>query len=417
MHAVSTAADACIAVALAGSLFFNTSLDVARPRLALYLALTLAPVALMTPLIGPAVARYGAGSLLLGRIARARVACALMLALHASSLLLYPESLAVLVLGRAYAVVKRSLVPALVGDESELVAANARLSRVGSIAGLAGGIGGSVILRFGNQSGLLFTAALLHGLGACLASRVPVPAVIALDADGAVARARRIPAAATRPLLAMAALRLTTGFVLVLLALALERAGEPATTLALLALAVSVGSFAGTYVSPRLRERMDERVMLGLGAIVAAVAALTAAASRNLPTMIVAVLLLALASSVGRHSCDSVLQRETTHTTRNRAFAWYEAALQLAWAGGALIATVALLDVRSGFLAASLILVLGSIAVTRAPMFGLRRVTATFADPDYASPDYVSPDYVSPDYVSNAARSAVTSEPSPSAAA
>ena len=99
MHAVSTAADACIAVALAGSLFFNTSLDVARPRLALYLALTLAPVALMTPLIGPAVARYGAGSRLLGRIARARVACALMLALHASSLLLYPESLAVLVLG------------------------------------------------------------------------------------------------------------------------------------------------------------------------------------------------------------------------------------------------------------------------------------------------------------------------------
>ena len=61
MHAVTTAADACIAVALAGSLFFNTSLDVARPRLALYLALTLAPVALVTPLIGPAVARYGVG--------------------------------------------------------------------------------------------------------------------------------------------------------------------------------------------------------------------------------------------------------------------------------------------------------------------------------------------------------------------
>ena len=118
--------------------------------------------------------------------------------------------------------------------------------------------------------------------------------------------------------------------------------------------------------------------------------------------MIVAVLLLALASSVGRHSCDSVLQRETTHTTRSRAFAWYEAALQLAWAGGALIATVALLDVRSGFLAAALILVLGSVAVTRAPMFGLRRVPATYASPNYAS---------------RVARSAVTSEPSPSAAA
>jgi hypothetical protein len=102
-----------------------------------------------------------------------------------------------------------------------------------------------------------------------------------------------------------------------------------------------------------------------------------------------------------------VLQRETTHTTRSRAFAWYEAALQLAWAGGALIATVALLDVRSGFLAASLILVLGAVAVTRAPMFGLRRVPATYAGSIYASPNYVS----------TVARSAVTSEPSPSAAA
>ena len=57
-----------------------------------------------------------------------------------------------------------------------------------------------------------------------------------------------------------------------------------------------------------------------------------------------------------------------------------------------MIATVALLDVRSGFLAAALILVLGAVAVTRAPMFGLRRVPVTDA---------------SPNYVSNVARSAV----------
>ena len=159
----------------------------------------------------------------------------------------------------------------------------------------------------------------------------------------------------------MSALRLTTGFVLVLLALALERAGEPATTLALLALAVSVGSFGGTYVSPRLRERIDERVMLGVGAIVAAMAALTAAASPQ-PSDddrrgVVARARVERRPPARATACS---QRETTHTTRSRAFAWYEAALQLAWAGGALIATVALLDVRSGFLAASLILVLGS---------------------------------------------------------
>ena len=46
-------------MALAGSLFFNVSTDVAWPRLALYLLLTLAPVAIMTPLLGPALDRLG----------------------------------------------------------------------------------------------------------------------------------------------------------------------------------------------------------------------------------------------------------------------------------------------------------------------------------------------------------------------
>ena len=45
-----------MAVSLAGSLFFNLSIDAARPRIILYLAITMAPFAVVAPLIGPFVA-------------------------------------------------------------------------------------------------------------------------------------------------------------------------------------------------------------------------------------------------------------------------------------------------------------------------------------------------------------------------
>jgi predicted MFS family arabinose efflux permease len=367
LHAVSTAADACIALALAGSLFFNTSLEVARPRLALYLALTLVPVAIMTPLIGPTVARYGAGSRLLVRIQRARVACALVLAFAAGSLLLYPLSLAVLVLGRVYMVVKRSLVP-VVERPDGLIAANARLSRVGAYAGLAGAAIGGAMLHSGNQTALLVVAATLHAVATVLASRVPVPAVIAVPRDADRRRDPRVPASAVRPLAAMSALRFACGFVVVTLALALERAGEPAATLAGVLFAVSIGGYVGSFVSPRVRAFVANEHAIIAGSIFGgALATAAATVLDNLAATIVAVFLLSLGASVARHACDSALQQATTHATRSRAFAWYEAALQLAWAVGALVATLTVVAIAPGFLAATGVLALGNSVVRMRP--------------------------------------------------
>jgi hypothetical protein len=374
VHAVSTAADACIAVALAGSLFFNTSLDVARPRLALYLALTLAPIALMTPLIGPAVARFGAGRRMLVNIGRTRASFALLLAFGAGSVWLYPESLAVLVLGRAYAVVKRSLIPSLVRDPSELVAVNARMSRVGSVSGFVGGVAGSVILHFGHESAVLVAAAVLHLIAVGLMRRLPAPAVVSVAGAAPRPRAPRIPTAALPPLASMAALRVASGFAVFAIALALEQSGEPAATLAFIALAVSTGSFAGTFVSPHLRRAVgDERLMLGLGSGVAAVIALLAATNPAIPMLLGAIFVLAVVASVGRHACDSALQRAATHATRSRAFAWSEATLQLGWVLGALVPTVTILDARSGLLVTAMILTLGSVAVMHTGLFAAGR--------------------------------------------
>ena len=60
VHALSAAGDAMITVALAGSLFF--SIDPSTPDgVGLYLALTIAPFAVVSPLIGPVIDRYAGG--------------------------------------------------------------------------------------------------------------------------------------------------------------------------------------------------------------------------------------------------------------------------------------------------------------------------------------------------------------------
>src|SRR5262245_33180725 len=102
VHALSTAADACITVSLAGSLFFSVSVDAARPRLALYLLLTLAPFAVVAPLIGPVTDRFrGTPAAFIAFTGQGRAILALFIAIDLRTVLLYPEAFAVLVLGRS----------------------------------------------------------------------------------------------------------------------------------------------------------------------------------------------------------------------------------------------------------------------------------------------------------------------------
>ena len=96
--------------------------------------------------------------------------------------------------------------------------------------------------------------------------------------------------------------------------------------------------------------------MLRLGVTVALVTTVAAAVAGDMRCVLLAVFAVALASSVGRHACDSVLQRSAGAATRSRVFARCETGLQLAWVGGALIPTLFVVDVRAGFLVAALVL-------------------------------------------------------------
>jgi len=57
LHVVMTAGDTLVTVSLAGSLFFSISLGAAKNQVILYLLLTMAPFAVVAPLLGPVIDR------------------------------------------------------------------------------------------------------------------------------------------------------------------------------------------------------------------------------------------------------------------------------------------------------------------------------------------------------------------------
>src|SRR3712207_4734825 len=123
------AGDALVTMALAGSLFFSISPTAARGRVALSLALTMAPFAIVAPLLGPAIDRSRAGrrAMVITAAAGRAVACVVM-AQVVDNLLLFPAAFAALVLSKAHAVAKSALVPSTVDASEELVEANAKLA-------------------------------------------------------------------------------------------------------------------------------------------------------------------------------------------------------------------------------------------------------------------------------------------------
>ncbi len=144
-HAASVCADACVAASLAGSLFFAQPTNAARGDILLFLLLTMAPFAIVAPIMGPALDRIKGGRRLMvvGACAGRGALCLAMAQFitqpSPEGLIIYPLAFGVLVLQKTYAVARAALVPALVEDEGELVKANSRLALISLIASMVGG--------------------------------------------------------------------------------------------------------------------------------------------------------------------------------------------------------------------------------------------------------------------------------------
>jgi Major Facilitator Superfamily len=129
LTAAGAAADAFVAVALAGTVFFNTSLHQARSQVVLYLLLTVAPFVLLAPFIGPMLdrVRQGRRYIMMGTLlARGLLCWAMSGAVQGDPVTLFPAAFGVLVLQKAYAITRSSVTPRLLPAEITLVTANAR---------------------------------------------------------------------------------------------------------------------------------------------------------------------------------------------------------------------------------------------------------------------------------------------------
>jgi hypothetical protein len=144
LTAAGAAGDAFVTIALAGTLFFSTSLDAARGRVALTLVITMAPFAVLAPIIGPALdrARSGRRYLMAGTLLARGLLCYAMVdaVLHNDVIGLLPAAFGVLVLQKAYAVTRASVTPRLLPREITLVTANARTGMASLISGTVAGL-------------------------------------------------------------------------------------------------------------------------------------------------------------------------------------------------------------------------------------------------------------------------------------
>jgi MFS family permease len=138
LTAAGSAGDAFVAVALAGTLFFSASLDQARGRVALALVVTMAPFAVLAPLIGPMLDRVQQGRryLLAGTLLARGLLCWGMAgaASHNDAVTLLPAAFGVLVLQKAFGVLRAAVTPRLLPSEITLVTANARNGMASLIA-------------------------------------------------------------------------------------------------------------------------------------------------------------------------------------------------------------------------------------------------------------------------------------------
>ena len=349
VHAVSASADAFFAVSLAGSLFFNVSVDAARPRVILYLALTMAPFAIVAPLIGPLVDRYSrarTGVIALTLLVRG-ILC-LFIAGDLKSLFFYPEAFGVLVLGKGYSIAKSTAVPGLVNDPGGLVAANSRLSRLSSVAGAGAGAAAVGVLHLGGAPLVLRLGSLVYFAGAALAVRIPpVDEPVGPQLDQAEAEVH------TRPVIlgasAVTTFRASIGFLTFLIAFGFRQASEPVWLYGAALAALGVGNFAATILTPAIRRRwLREEQLFAAALLLASVATLYSAWRVGRVSVLVASFAVGLGANVGRQAFDSILQRDAPDAARGRFFARFETRFQLAWVVGALVPVVFQSSTRAG---------------------------------------------------------------------
>jgi hypothetical protein len=337
---VSVVAEALFTVSLAGSLFFSVSVEAARPRVLLYLLVTVAPFVVVGPFAGPVVDRLPGGQRVVIAVScLGRAVVSVVIASQLNTLLFFPLAFLVLVISKGSSVARSALVPWLVPDAGGLVAANARLSRVATVAGGVALAGGAGILSLTSARVVLGVAAVGYLCAAVLSLRIPRPRVTA--ADGVVTGAPWHGAALRLAANAMIVARGSVGFLAFLLAFNLKARGEPTWVFGVAIVAGGAGALGGTFVAPFARRRLGEAQLLVAALLAPGFVVALGAVQYRRSSALLAAFAIGVGANVGRQAFDSMTQRLAPDAEKGRAFAHFETQFQVAWVTGAVGAVLA----------------------------------------------------------------------------
>ena len=382
LHAFNAAGDAAVAISLAGTLFFQVPTGEARPQVAQFLLLTMLPFAIVAPLVGPLLDRFGHGrrwAIGATMALRGFLCWVLADAVLTGSLALFPAALGVLVASKAYGVTRASTVPRLLPDRLTLVKANSRISLAGvagaavsaPLALLASTFGPEWSLRYGV---LVFVVATV--LAILLPARVDSAAgeeqLALTSVAGGEPRPRPrawVPHSVVVGLRCNAGLRFLSGFLTMFLAFLLRDdpfpgwEDRPELLLALVIGAAGAGSTLGLALGSLLRRSARPDVTVVVALLTGAATTLVVATLYNLPFAVLLGLTAGLTQSLGKLSLDALIQHEVPERTRTSAFARSETLLQLSWVVGGFIGIALPLDPHLGLGVAGGILAAWSVYV------------------------------------------------------
>lgn len=333
--------EAALAVSLADSLFLSISPTAARSKVLLFLALSLAPFAILAPLIGPYIDRLPGGRRItvfgVG-VLRAVVLVMMMKWFH--SLALFPLAFASLVLAKAYGVSRSAIVPTVVHSDEQLMAANGKLGRLTSIVGFLGGAP-AVLLQ-------LIDTRLSLGLSACAfacagIAALSLPRNVAAVPD-LIAQIERDELHGTQirqAAFAMLVLRAAIGFMFFHLAFWLrdQKAGTAWFGLAVAICSLSI--FVANVIGPVLRRRIRERTMLSLSLAAITIAGLVTGYYGGITAGIILAGVVNGVGAIGRLAFESIVQSKAPDANRARAFVRFETRNQIAWVVAGLLAVIA----------------------------------------------------------------------------
>jgi hypothetical protein len=373
-----------VTISLAGSLFFSISPNEAKSKVLFYLLFTLAPFAVISPLLGPLIDRSrGARRAMVVFAAVGQAVICPFMARDVHSLLLFPEAFLVLVFSKLYVVTRGALVPEVSalsvpdasGQQAGYATLNARLTLLGTLAGFAISVPGGIILKLGGAASVLVFCAFVFVAAAVSGYRLPIvghhrrgnlanpnataaeaptatPAVVPTPVDDRPPDVIRLqPVAHPEVLLgltAMSIIRGLQGFQIFLLAFGLRRLHVGLYVYGLALGAAGIGSIVGLALVGRLRERMNEQHLLLLSLWLIAVSSAGAAVWGTLVAQVGLAFLVGLAGAVAQPSFDAMTQRYIPQSAQGRAFARFATRQQLAWVLGALIPVVVAFTLPQG---------------------------------------------------------------------